>query len=60
MRKAIRDSGLSLYALAKQADIGVAPIQRFMAGEHGMTLTTAEKLASIVGVKLVVKRRKGR
>jgi ribosome-binding protein aMBF1 (putative translation factor) len=60
VRTAIRESGLSLYAIAKQADIDVAPIQRFMADKHGMTLATAEKLAPIIGLKIRIKRRKGR
>lgn len=60
MRRAIRESRLSIYALAKQANVGVAPIQRFVSGDHGITLTTAEKLAAVLGVELRIKQRKGR
>lgn len=59
MRQAIRDSGLSLYRVAKDSGLDVAPLQRFMAGTHGMTLESASKLATIVGLALrQTKRRK--
>lgn len=57
IRKAIRDSGLSLYAVARDSGCNVAPIQRFMAKEHGMTVETLERVAPIVGIELRVKRR---
>ncbi|MBN2561618.1 MAG: hypothetical protein JXQ75_11870 [Phycisphaerae bacterium] len=61
IRRAIKASGSSLYAVARDAEINVAPIQRFMAGEHGMTIDTAEKVGRVVGFELRltrVKRRK--
>ena len=52
IRRAIRASGLSLYAVARDSGVDVAPIQRFMAGEHGMTVETAERISSVVGLEL--------
>ncbi len=57
IRRAIRDSGLSLYAVARDAGVTVSPVQRFMDGQHGMTVDTAEKIAPVVGLELRVTRR---
>jgi hypothetical protein len=57
IRRAIRDSGLSLYAVARDAGVNVAPIQRFMAGEHGMTIDSAEKVCGVVGLELRATRK---
>lgn len=44
LRKAIEDSGQSVYALAKAADIAQPVLHRFYTGERDLTLTTADKL----------------
>lgn len=59
IRKAIRDSGLSIYALARDSGANVAPLQRFMAGEHGMSVASAEKVGRLVGLELRPMKRKG-
>ena len=61
LRAAIKADGRSLYRLAKDAELGIGPVQRFTASVHGCTCTTAEKLAATLGfeVRLVrVKRRR--
>jgi len=60
IRRAIRDSGLSLYAVARDSGCDVAPIQRFMAEKHGMTVVTLEKIAPVVGLQLRAVRRSKR
>ncbi len=61
IRKAVKASGLSLYRVAKDTGMSVAPVQRFMAGEHGLTVTSAEKIGRLVGLELRrVPRRKRR
>lgn len=59
IRETIRASGLSLYAVARDSGVNVAPLQRFMAGEHGLTVDSAEKIGRIVGLDLCPAR-KGR
>jgi len=51
-RKAIEESGLSLYAIAKQTGIDQSQLSRFMRSERGLSIKTAERLAAIVGIKL--------
>lgn len=61
IRRVIKASGLSLYAVARDSGINVAPIQRFMAGEHGMTIDTAERVGRVIGLELrAVKRDKAK
>lgn len=58
IREAIRASGLTLYAVAQKTGLNVAPLQRFMAGTHGVSVRSAEKIGRVVGLELRrVKRR---
>jgi plasmid maintenance system antidote protein VapI len=57
MRRAIRDSGLTHYALAQLAKIDRKQIDRFMSGERSPTLDTADRLAAALGLEL--QQRKG-
>jgi transcriptional regulator with XRE-family HTH domain len=63
VRRAIENCGLTRYAIAKQTGITEGGLSRFMAGERDMTLRTLDKIAPLIGVRLVVdrpRRRKGR
>ena len=52
IRKAIRIDGRTLYRLGRDTGIDVAVLQRFMSGERGINLATAERLCSAVGLVL--------
>lgn len=52
IRKAIEDSGLSAYRLAKESGISQPQISRFIAGKRTLTLPAAEKIARVVGLEL--------
>ena len=60
LRRAIERDGRSIYALARDSGLGIGPLQRFVARQHGMTLTSAEKLAAALGMTLRLTRKKGR
>ncbi len=51
-RKAISDTGLSLYAVAKGAEVDRAILLRFMNEERTMTLPLAGRLADFLGLEL--------
>jgi hypothetical protein len=57
LRSAIRDSGKTTYSLAKECGVHVQMLDRFVGGSD-MRLTTAEKVAGVVGVTLKSRRRK--
>ncbi|MEE8171110.1 MAG: helix-turn-helix transcriptional regulator [Phycisphaerae bacterium] len=52
MRRTVRGDGRSLYRIAKDSGVAVAILQRFMSGERGITLTTAEKVCRAIGLDL--------
>jgi len=62
LKKAVRDSGMSLYAIAKGADMEYSTLHRFAAGQRDIYLETAAKLAKFFGLELcpVVPPKKGR
>ncbi len=58
LKKAIRRSGLTRKQISDQASVGYAAIHGFMAGTRDLTLTSASKIADVVGVELKPRRRK--
>ena len=57
LRKAVRDSGLTTYAIGKGAGIPLPVLYRFVSGERDLTLETASKLADYFGMRLTRPRR---
>lgn len=54
LKKAIRESGLTSYALGKAADVGQPVIDRFLSGERDIRMATAAKLAFSLGCELSI------
>lgn len=57
LRKAIDDSGLSLYRVAKATHTPYAAIHGFANGHRDIKLETAERLAELFGMKLTAPKR---
>jgi hypothetical protein len=55
LRKAIRESGKSVYQIAKEADVSPIVISRFLSGERDIRLATADKMAEALGLALSTK-----
>lgn len=53
IRKAIQDSGMTVYRIAKDAEVSQPALCRFVNGHRGITLKTASKLVNVLGLKLV-------
>jgi hypothetical protein len=53
LREAIHHSGKSVRRLAKEAKVSAILLQQFVDGERDLRLATAERLAQILGLKLV-------
>jgi transcriptional regulator with XRE-family HTH domain len=60
IRQAIADDGRTPYALAKAAGVDEAAIRRFLTRERSLSLESADRLASALGLTLVRKLRKPR
>ena len=52
LRAAFRESQMSRFELARRAGISYAIIHRFVAGERGITLASASKIAGVLGMAL--------
>lgn len=59
VRKAIRESGLSLNELGRRTGVEPAVLSRFVRGERGIGLTTFELLAGELGLVVSTKKRRG-
>jgi len=58
LRDAARASGLSMLAMSVQAGIPYAAVHNFVASERGLTLMTASKLATLLGLEFGPVRKK--
>jgi plasmid maintenance system antidote protein VapI len=52
LRRAIRASGLSAFRIATDANVDRAIMSRFISGGRGITLDTAGRIASYLGLEL--------
>ncbi|MDY0165280.1 MAG: helix-turn-helix transcriptional regulator [Thermoguttaceae bacterium] len=52
LRRAMRGCGLTRYRLAQQAGIAEHTVSRFMAGDGGLRLSSADALAELLGLHL--------
>lgn len=53
LKKAIKKSGKTKYAIAVGAKVDHAVLRRFLNGERDIKLATAEKLAAFLDLELV-------
>lgn len=58
LRRAFRDSGLSLNQLALRSGVPYMATHGYFNGKRDAMLTTVEKWSSVLGLELVPKRRK--
>lgn len=59
LKAAIRASGQNLQDLGQASGVGKDILSRFMRGERGLTLVTAEKLVRALGYDLVKRQQPG-
>ena len=52
LRQAIRDSGLTLYRIAKDSGVDYSTLHRFMKGTRAIHMRAADKLAEYLGLEL--------
>jgi transcriptional regulator with XRE-family HTH domain len=58
IRRAVDESGLSRYRICKDAGIDQATFSRFMAGKVGLSMTTLDALADVLGLELRPKKKR--
>ena len=52
LRKAARQSGLSMLQLSKRAKMPYASVHNFVANDQGLSLRSAAKLAAVLALEL--------
>ena len=60
LRRAVRESGQSLYAICQATGLNEDALSRFMRGQTSMRLDLADRLAAHFGIECRRARRKGR
>jgi plasmid maintenance system antidote protein VapI len=53
IRAAVKESGLTLYRIAKDAGIAYPNIHRFMNGQTGLSVENVDRLCKYLGLRLV-------
>ena len=60
LRRIVKQSGRTDHSLATEAGIDPGAFGRFMRAERTWTLDTADRLADLLGIELVIKAKKSR
>ena len=58
IRQVIERSGLTRYRIAQETGIEESTLSRFMSGEHGLSTATLDKLAELLDLEVVVRKKK--
>lgn len=58
IRAAVEDSEMSRYAICKLTGIDQASFSRFMRGQVGLCLDNLDRLADVLGLRLIISRPK--
>lgn len=56
LREAIRESGLSMLEVGRQAELDKATLSRFLSGERGLRLESVDTLCALLKLRLVAER----
>ena len=60
LKRALLSSKLSRYQIAREAGLSEAQLSYFVNGKRSLTLPAAAKLAKVLGLELVAKKKKAR
>jgi transcriptional regulator with XRE-family HTH domain len=52
LRRAIADSGMSRYAIAKRIGVSQATLSRFMGGTRGLSMEVTDRLFVLLGLSI--------
>ncbi len=52
LKRAIQESEMTVYQIAREAHVSQIIISRFLSGERDIRMATADKLANALGLKL--------
>jgi transcriptional regulator with XRE-family HTH domain len=59
LRRAIRESELSRYALSRATGVDQGTLSKFMSGQRGLSLDSVDKLVEVLGLTLTAQKKRG-
>lgn len=60
IRKAVRESGVTRYAIFKATGIDQGTLSKFVRGQVGLSMDSLDALADMLGLEVVAQRCKGK
>lgn len=60
VRRAIRESGLTRYAIAKTTGVDAATLCRFVHGQVGLSMPALDKVGEFLNLKIVVESKQAK
>ena len=59
LRRAIRESEMSRYALWQATGVDQGTLSKFLSGQHGLSLDSVDKLVDVLGLTLTSRKKRG-
>ncbi|HEV3261873.1 MAG TPA: helix-turn-helix transcriptional regulator [Gemmataceae bacterium] len=56
LKRAVRDSGQTLYRISKDAGVPYPNLHRLMAGKRAVSMSTLDRLCSYLGLELTTRK----
>jgi transcriptional regulator with XRE-family HTH domain len=60
LRRAIRDCGMTRYAISVRTGVAQSTLSRFMKGERGLSLSAIDRLMDALGLEIRPRKRRGK
>jgi len=60
IRMAVEASGQTRYRIAKESGVSAGQLSRLVNGERGMSVETIERLATYLGLEIVIRQKRRR
>jgi plasmid maintenance system antidote protein VapI len=59
LKRAIRESELSCYALSQATGVDQSTLSKFLSGQRGLSLDSVDKLVDALGLTLISQKKRG-
>ena len=60
LRRAIETTDETRYSIARGSGVNASQLCRFVSGERGLSIESAETLADYIGLEIIIRPRRGR
>ena len=60
LKKAINESGLSRFEIARRSGVEESALSRFVNGKRSLVIESVDRLADVLGLSLISTKKRGR